>query len=448
MEKRILKHIDNSLLALGASVLICIFILGGVFGQNNWHPYKFISDSVSHSIHLIGQIIHRRPHLLVESEYPGDGVTKSDPARAYPGLTLIQGVFNEGVELRLLDMDGNIVRTWPADFHKIWPDPKHVQPQSRLPNTDFSYHTHGMWIEPDGAVVFNFGELGMVKLDKCANVEWTLDRMTHHALTRNPDGSFWVPGKKNIYEVDEGVMLPTITRERLANALGLYEDTLIKVSADGKILREISVLEAIYDAKMEHMLHDVQLIAELDPTHVNDIEVVNAALAAKIDGVDEGDLLVSVRQMHALFIMDNKTGKIKWTQLGPWVRQHDPDITEDGIIEVFNNRPSPVLSDIVSSNIIAFDAATRTSKILYPSPMAPAFHTDIMGAHERLPNGNRLIAESLKGRVFEITPTGDIVWEYVKPFDKKLASLIEVALRFDEDYFTVDDWSCPPPVSE
>lgn len=445
MNKRIFKHVDNSLLALGASVCICIFMLGGVFGQNSWQPYKFVSESVSRSIHLAHQVINRHPHLLVEREYPGDGLTKLDADKAYPGLTLIQGVFSEGVELRLLDINGNIVQSWPADFYKIWPDPEHVLPKNLLPNTNLSYHTHGMWIEPDGAVIFNFGELGLAKLDKCANVEWTVDRMTHHSITPNPDGSYWVPGKRSIHDVDEDVMLPSVADDPSAATLGHYEDTLVKISPDGEILREISVLEAVYDAgqKYAHALFDVELISDGDPTHVNDIEVVNAALAEKIDGVEPGDLLVSARQMHALFILDHTSGEVKWSQFGPWVRQHDPDITEDGIIEVFNNRPKSITTDTETSNIIAFDAATRTAEILYPNPTQPAFHTYVMGAHERLPNGNRLIAESLKGRVFEITPDGDIVWEYVKPFNKKLAAIIEMALRFDDDYFTVTDWSCP-----
>jgi hypothetical protein len=37
-----------------------------------------------------------------------------------------------------------------------------------------------------------------------------------------------------------------------------------------------------------------------------------------------------------------------------------------------------------------------------------------------LPNGNTLITESDRGRVFEITPSGEIVWEFFIPeFQKK-----------------------------
>jgi hypothetical protein len=39
-----------------------------------------------------------------------------------------------------------------------------------------------------------------------------------------------------------------------------------------------------------------------------------------------------------------------------------------------------------------------------------------MGAAERLPNGNTHITESATGRLFEVTPGGDVVWEYVIPY--------------------------------
>ena len=38
-----------------------------------------------------------------------------------------------------------------------------------------------------------------------------------------------------------------------------------------------------------------------------------------------------------------------------------------------------------------------------------------MGGVQRLANGNTLICESLHGRVFEVTPEGEIVWDYVCP---------------------------------
>jgi len=42
------------------------------------------------------------------------------------------------------------------------------------------------------------------------------------------------------------------------------------------------------------------------------------------------------------------------------------------------------------------------------------FSSEISGAH-RLPNGNTLICAGVVGHLFEITPTGEMVWQYVDP---------------------------------
>jgi hypothetical protein len=35
---------------------------------------------------------------------------------------------------------------------------------------------------------------------------------------------------------------------------------------------------------------------------------------------------------------------------------------------------------------------------------------------QRLPNGNTLVAESDAGRILELTPEGEVVWDYYSPF--------------------------------
>jgi len=69
-------------------------------------------------------------------------------------------------------------------------------------------------------------------------------------------------------------------------------------------------------------------------------------------------------------------------------------------------------------------------------------YTEIRGRHQNLRNGNVLITESLGGRVFEITEAGTIVWEFINRFDEKNVARLNDAIRYPEDYFTVEDWSC------
>lgn len=443
------KKPDVARLMFRASLLFVLFLAGGEFAKRGWQPYQMFEDGYKAAKKLVAQARQTRPAIVEKLRYAGDGVTRHDPRRAYEGVTLMQGWFaSEGPELRLVDMDGTLLHRWPADFYRIWPDPSHVSPASDLPATRFNYHLQGMWLLPDGSVIFNFSELGAVKLDKCGVVQWTLDRMTHHSITPNPDGSFWFPARNDHRKVTDDLRLFGITREELSVFGRTYEDLLLLVDAGGQVTKELSVLRALADGGFEQQLFDAGIIDKFDPTHVNDIEVVSPALANKITGVAAGDLLVSMRNLHMLAILDSDTGRIKWHQTGPWVRQHDPDITEQGNIEVFNNRSDYTrlgqpAQQLPGSNLVSLDPATGQTGIIYPGPGQESFYTRIQGTHQLLGNGNRLINESKAGRVFEVDAQGAIVWEYVKPFDAEYAALIEDVIRFEKDYLEVRDWSCP-----
>jgi hypothetical protein len=54
-----------------------------------------------------------------------------------------------------------------------------------------------------------------------------------------------------------------------------------------------------------------------------------------------------------------------------------------------------------------------------------------------------LITESGAGRVFEVTLSGEVVWEYIVPYNEDYAAVIEDARRFEHEYFSVSDWRCP-----
>ncbi len=44
------------------------------------------------------------------------------------------------------------------------------------------------------------------------------------------------------------------------------------------------------------------------------------------------------------------------------------------------------------------------------------FFSSFISSAQRLPNGNTFITEGMNGRMFEVTPAGEIVWEYVSPY--------------------------------
>ena len=52
------------------------------------------------------------------------------------------------------------------------------------------------------------------------------------------------------------------------------------------------------------------------------------------------------------------------------------------------------------------------------------FFSKTMGTQKRLPNGNTYIAEDNRGRLFQVKPEGEIVWEYVNRGGTTRPSLI------------------------
>ena len=53
------------------------------------------------------------------------------------------------------------------------------------------------------------------------------------------------------------------------------------------------------------------------------------------------------------------------------------------------------------------------------------FFSSFVSSARRLPNGNTLIDEGMDGRLFQVTPTGNIVWEYVNPYPGTLGDAPE-----------------------
>jgi hypothetical protein len=439
------KH-DLSLIAFKLVFLLLVFLIGGLFAINYWQPFRFIVEGITATSAFIQEKYQVRPVLLKKLTYDTVGVSKYDPDQAYDGLTVLQGTLPGGTQVRLIDMSGNEIHRWPVNFFKIWPDPKHLEEKYR-PKTDFNYHTQGLVVLPDGSVIVNIGDKGTAKLSKCGKVEWTVDHMTHHSITPTAAGGFWIPSRRSVKNIPDHLIFPGITREKLEKVhIGTfhsYENLILLVDKNGETQKEFSILQSLYDGGFESEIYDAMLINPSDPTHINDIEIVTQALADKIPNVNYGDLLVSIRQMHMLAIFDRLTGAIKWHFIGPWIRQHDPDITQEGNIVVFNNGHTQLsFNRIPGSNLIELDPETGKTGIIYPLDGRQGFYSDILGSHELLANGNKLIVESRAGRVFEVNKEGDIVWEYVQPYDETHASLIATAQRVNKDYFTVDHWNC------
>jgi hypothetical protein len=410
------------------------FAWGLAVGVFEIFPYRLLEAFAAGSSEWIEYPRHNarlRPEkFLKTAREKGAGVVNHVKAQAYPGQTFVTGFFGEGLGMRLFDMEGRMLHEWRTPFNSIWPDAPHL---TRKPRDDWDTHIHGAVLYPDGDVIFSFQYGGLARIDKCSRVRWKLPLQTHHSIFVDAEGNLWVPGR-TLHEVALA-KFPNIPAPFL-------EETLLKISPDGKVLREISVLDIIYGARYEGVLfangaHEAKAAVPLDRdfTHLNDIEVLDASIASAYEQFEAGDLLLSLRNLNLLLVVDPETLQIKWSMTGPFVRQHDPDFLPTGRISVFDNRRDSGRGELLGGSLILeLDPQTHRVETVYGARAGEFFYTETMGDHQRLPNGNILVTESQAGHAFEVTPEGRQVWSYINRWDASSVAQIERATRYPEGY--------------
>lgn len=151
-----------------------------------------------------------------------------------------------------------------------------------------------------------------------------------------------------------------------------------------------------------------------DYFHINSVQYIKKNIHSKDKRFREGNLLVSSRNLNTVFIIDKLTGKIVWNfGTNELSKQHSPLMLESGNILIFDNGDSSRnYSRVIEINPI-------DKKVVWEYKNKKSFFADHIGFAQRLPNGNTLITDGPKGRVFEVTNEGELVYEYYTPFINK-----------------------------
>ena len=147
-----------------------------------------------------------------------------------------------------------------------------------------------------------------------------------------------------------------------------------------------------------------------DWTHVNDV-----------DRIDNGSYLLSPRNFDQAIVVNRSTKEIT-RRLGSdgnhsvLFEQHNPDwlVSEAG-------NPTILVADSENDRVVEY--ALRDGEWVETWSVGSGQLSWPRDA-DRLPNGNTLITDSLNHRVIEVTPQGEIVWEYYAtwgPYDAERA---------------------------
>jgi hypothetical protein len=322
----------------------------------------------------------------------GVGLRGLDVARAYPGLTLFAPM--GGREAHLIDLTGVIVHTWrlphPPGLYGYLTDRGTLFYNGQIPNETFL-----------GKSPFMGG--AAMEVDWNGKVLWEVRRPDHHH-----DGRLLKNGNIVLLcgsELPDGVAKRVRGGRAGSEASGgkIWSDSVVELTTDGKVVWEWRAWEHL---DPEHDGLTAPQDERTEWTHAN-----------AVFEQPDGDLLVSFRNISTLVRIDRKSGAIAW-KLGapPLAGQHCPSLLPSGHILVFDNGPHRLDESFPFSRVLEIDPASRAIVWKYQEARTFNFFSPRISSAQRLPNGNTLISEGNFGRLFEVTPEGDVVWEYVNPY--------------------------------
>ncbi len=401
------------------------------------------------------------------------GTTIFYPDKTFNGYTILTTKGNQAI---LIDMNGNVVHHWENLC-----DEEH--PAKLLPG-GYAMGATGK----RGRILGHEESNDLSVVDWDGNIVWTYKMAgVHHDFQRegNPVG-YYVPGMDSF--VDKGktlILSHLVVEDNKISDKKLYDDVIIEVDYDGKELFRWLASDHINEMGFDNISRIVMYrypnysmtrtpgVVGGDWIHVN-----TASWLGPNKWYDQGDsrfhpdnIIYDGRQTNTTGIIDRKTGKIVWhlgpefestkelRKIGPTVGLHHAHMIPKGLpgegnILIFDNggyggygAPNPAaptgLNNVKRdySRVIELDPVTLKIEWEYNANKAGnrdlvKFYSDYVSSAQRLPNGNTLITEGAFGRIFEVTPDYQTVWEYISPYYEKTENfnLVYRAYRVPYDY--------------
>ncbi|MEM1179776.1 MAG: arylsulfotransferase family protein [Acidobacteriota bacterium] len=322
------------------------------------------------------------------------GVSRWNPEKTADGYTLFCPAW--GQLAVLIDMEGLVVHTWPVERANL---------VKLLPGGRLLTHNVGQWLtelSPDGSAALRWRS------------DEALDHTTHHDFSPGAD-AVWTLAKRR-EPVKEGFYEPGLEPESMRS------DLILAVGRDGQVVDRFPFRDHIeellamvgMELPLRYRLRQVDGVTvpygPADWAHANSLEVLpETSLGREDERFRAGNLLFSLRNLDVVGVLDPRKRAVVWA-FGPGTLdgQHHPTLLESGRLLIFDNgsvRGRSIIREV--------DPLTGETGWSYEDP---DFFSGKRGSNQRLWNGNTLICESDRGRIFEVTGAGDIVWEYHSPF--------------------------------
>ncbi|MDQ7825237.1 MAG: arylsulfotransferase family protein [Candidatus Eremiobacteraeota bacterium] len=290
---------------------------------------------------------------------------------------------NTTSEAYLMDMEGKRLHTWRTNSLRPW---------------------QNVAVDPDGNLLFL--EVGFLigKLDWGSRPIWSYETRCHHWISAAGDGDIY-----------------TLSWERLpvdhkGRKISILNDSIIHLSPWGTLRKRLSLYESLGTFVPQS---DLDLAGEMRspprPGSPADIFHTNTVFRVEreVPGVcSKGDLLISMKQMKTIAFLDPEKNRVVWRWQNDSIEGvHSPVLLANNHILFVDN------GGIAWQYCRVLELDPLTGKIVYEyrDDSTPKDFASSPGSVEVLGNGNMLITESTRGRVFEVTRKGSVVWDFFNP---------------------------------
>ena len=336
------------------------------------------------------------------------GVTLHDTAMAYQGYNII--ISGHGPGVSLIDMNGEVVHSWfnsDVSLYGIWPDAQDQEIQ-----IDFWLRSY---LADNGDLTVMVEAGGIVRVDKDSNLLWTSEyNGAHHDVDVDENG--------NVYTIGRYIHI----NDRYFPDKYISEDYICILDSLGNEIRRISTLDVLANSSYAPVLR--RMPDGGDVLHCNTIEFIRPGMLPEdyVGPLRPGTVILCHRAIDLVCAVDLEEESVYWAESDLWHMQHQPTVLSDGSMLIFDNQGMGEIS-----TILQFDPDTEEVLWFYRGDDEHPFYSVGSGSCQRLPNGNTLITESMMGRAFEVTPEGEIVWEFYNPHragehSELIATLFEV----------------------
>ncbi len=417
-------------------VMLCLlaFVGGVLLAVTETPPHQFFRDAWRAGTALIEKQRTvsdlTRTDLWRVARSDDQGTTVLEEGAVEPGYTLYTS--GEGSSARLIALDGELLHEWSMPYSSVWEEGKSAV---RRPQNDELIFFRKAWVYPNGELLAIYEAAGdtpygygMVRMDADSRPIWSYLENTHHDFDVAPDGT--IVALTHSFVANGPEALDHLDRPYL-------DDFVVLLSSEGEELAKVSLVEAIERSRFKAFIYAIPHFSRSDPLHTNAVRYVSAEQAALLPFAEEGQILVSFRDIGVIALLDVEEEEIVWAVRGPWMGQHHPSLVENSNLLLFDNLGA--FREGNGSRVLEVDPVTMEIVWEYVGSENKPFDSPLRAEAFRLPNGNTLITESDGGRLFEVTLDGEIVWEFYHPVrmerdEETFVPILAWGQRIDPDF--------------